>query len=173
MLQLFLFLHVFGCDRRVRPDVHVFPVIASRARQSPRTGLLRRRSASSSSERIVLPGAVVQGITGRGLILILGADLTSSAYRWLVGGIVLYLIAIGYAAFVQRPVVAKMVHLTSSGPATRIAARRGAGRPAAGDRGDGPPASARRDAPRRPDRPHRDPDGDQADLLRQAAWGLA
>ncbi len=115
MLQLFMFLHVFGAIVVFGP-VYLFPVIASRARQSPGSPPFAAALSEFISERIVLPGAVVQGITGVGLILILGADLTSSAYRWLVLGIVLYLIAISYAAFVQRPLVAKMVHLLSSGP---------------------------------------------------------
>lgn len=115
MLQLFLFLHVFGAIVVFGP-VYLFPVIASRARHSPGSGSFAAALSEFISERIVLPGAVIQGITGVGLILILGADLTSSAYRWLVIGIVLYLIAISYAAFVQRPIVAKMVHLLSSGP---------------------------------------------------------
>ncbi|MEA2610815.1 MAG: putative integral rane protein, partial [Chloroflexota bacterium] len=66
--------------------------------------------------RLVLPGAVVQGITGVALILILGADLTSPTYRWLVGGIILYLIAISFAAFVQARNAEKLVHLTAGGP---------------------------------------------------------
>jgi hypothetical protein len=67
--------------------------------------------------RIVIPGAIVQGITGVALIFILGADLTSSAYRWLVGGIILYLIAISFAIFVQAKNAEKMVELTRNMPA--------------------------------------------------------
>jgi hypothetical protein len=115
MLQLFLFLHVMGAIIVFGP-VYIFPVISSRARLSPGSGPFAATLSEFISSRIVVPGAVVQGITGVGLILILGADLTSSAYRWLVGGIVLYLIAISYAIFVQRPAVVKMVHLLSSGP---------------------------------------------------------
>ncbi len=55
-------------------------------------------------------------ITGVALILILGADLTSASYRWLIGGIALYLVAILFAAFVQTPAAERMVHLTSGGP---------------------------------------------------------
>jgi uncharacterized membrane protein len=65
---------------------------------------------------VVIPGAIVQGITGVALIIILGADLTSSAYRWLVGGIILYLIAIGFAIFVQAKNAERMVHLMDSMP---------------------------------------------------------
>ena len=115
MLQLFLFLHVMGAIIVFGPTF-VFPLIASQARKSPQNGPFAAALSELISRRIVLPGAVVQGITGVALIFILGADLTSSAYRWLVVGIILYLIAIAFAFFVQAPNAEKMVHLTSGGP---------------------------------------------------------
>jgi len=115
MLQLFLFLHVMGAIVVFGPTF-IFPVIASQAQKSPQNGPFAAALSELIERRIVLPGAVVQGITGVGLILILGADLTSSSYRWLVGGITLYLIAILFAAFVQAPAAEKMVHLTAGGP---------------------------------------------------------
>lgn len=115
MLQLFLFLHVMGAIAVFGP-VFIFPLIASQARKNPQNGHFAAIVSELIERRIVLPGAVVQGITGVCLILILGADLTSSAYRWLIGGILLYLIAIFFAAFVQAPAAEKMVHLTAGGP---------------------------------------------------------
>ena len=115
MLQLFLFLHVMGAIAVFGPTF-VVPVIASQARKSPQNGHFAATVSEFIVRRIVIPGAVVQGVTGVGLILILGADLTSSTYRWLIGGILLYLIAIFYAAFVQGPAAEKMVHLTAGGP---------------------------------------------------------
>ena len=115
MLQLFLFLHVMGAIIVFGP-VFIFPIIRNQARKSPQNGPFAAALGDFISHRLILPGAVVQGITGVGLILILGADLTSSAYRWLVGGIILYAIAISYSAFVQGPASAKMVRLTSGGP---------------------------------------------------------
>jgi len=50
------------------------------------------------------------------LILLIGADLTISAYRWLVGGIILYLIAISFAILVQAKNAEKMVELTRNMP---------------------------------------------------------
>ncbi len=115
MLQLFLFLHVIGSIAVFGP-VFIFPVIASQAQKSPQNGPFAAALSELIERRIVLPGAVVQGITGVALILILGADLTSASYRWLIGGIALYLIAILFAAFVQAPAAEKMVHLTAGGP---------------------------------------------------------
>jgi hypothetical protein len=115
MLQLFLFLHVMGAIVVFGPTF-VFPLIASQAQKSPQNGPFAAALSEFIERRLVLPGAAVQGITGVALIVILGADLTSSAYRWLVIGIVLYLIAIGFAAFVQARNAERMVHLTSGGP---------------------------------------------------------
>jgi uncharacterized membrane protein len=115
MLQLFLFLHVMGAIAVFGPTF-AFPVIASQAQKSPQNGHFAAVVSELIERRIVIPGAVIQGITGVALILIIGADLTSPAYRWLIGGIILYLIAILFAIFVQARNAEKMVELTAGGP---------------------------------------------------------
>jgi hypothetical protein len=115
MFQLFLFLHVMGAIAVFGPTF-VFPVIASQAQKSPQNGPFAAALAEYIERRIVIPGAVVQGITGVALILISGRDLTAAANRWLIGGIILYAIAITFAATVQARNAEKMVHLTSGGP---------------------------------------------------------
>jgi uncharacterized membrane protein len=115
MLQLFLFLHVMGAIAVFGPTF-AFPVIAGQAQKSPQNGHFAAVVSDLIERRIVIPGAVVQGITGVALILIIGADLTSPAYRWLIGGIALYLVAILFAIFVQARNAEKMVELTAGGP---------------------------------------------------------
>ncbi len=115
MLQLFLFLHVLGAIAVFGPTF-AFPVIVSQAQKTPQHGPFAAAITEFIERRIVIPGAIVQGITGVALILILGADLTSPSYRWLIAGIVLYAIAILFAIFVQAKNAEKMVHLTSGGP---------------------------------------------------------
>jgi hypothetical protein len=115
MLQLFLFLHVMGAIVVFGPTF-IFPVIASQAQKSPQNGPFAAALAEIIERRLVIPGAVVQGITGIALILIIGADVTTPAYRWLIGGIILYLIAIGFAVLVQAKNAEKMVHLTANMP---------------------------------------------------------
>ena len=115
MLQLFLFLHVMGAIAVFGPTF-AFPVIGRQAAQAPQHGHFAALVTDVIERRIVIPGAIVQGITGVALILILGADLTSASYRWLVAGIILYLIAIGYAVAIQAPAATKMVELTAGGP---------------------------------------------------------
>ena len=115
MFQLFLFLHVMGAIVVFGPTF-IFPLIASQAQKSPQNAPFAAALAELIERRIVIPGAIVQGITGIALIFIAGRDLTSSTNRWLGIGIVLYLIAIGFAIFVQAKNAEKMVHLTSGGP---------------------------------------------------------
>jgi hypothetical protein len=114
-LSVFLFLHVMGAIAVFGPTF-VFPIIASQAQKSPQNFPFAARLSEYIERRVVLPGAIVQGITGVALIIILGADLTSAPYRWLVAGIILYLIAISFAAFVQQKNAEKMVHLMDSMP---------------------------------------------------------
>ena len=115
MFQLFLFLHVIGAIAVFGPTF-IFPVIASRAQKSPQNGPFAAALTEYVERRIVIPGAIVQGITGVALILIAGRDLASASNRWLGAGIVLYLIAILFAIFVQARNAEKMVHLTAGGP---------------------------------------------------------
>lgn len=116
LLSLFLFLHVLGAIAVFGPTF-IFPVITSRASQSPQNFPFAAGLSEYIERRIVIPGAIVQGITGVGLILILGVNpLTDKAYHWLIPGIALYLIAIGFAIGVQAPAAEKMVHLFSSMP---------------------------------------------------------
>jgi hypothetical protein len=114
-IAIFLFLHVMGAIAVFGPTF-IFPVIVSQARKSPQNMPFAVALNEYISRRIVIPGAIIQGITGVVLIFLMGADLTISAYRWLVVGIVLYLIAIGFSIRVQVPNGGKMVHLLESMP---------------------------------------------------------
>ena len=115
MFQLFLFLHVMGAIVVFGPTF-IFPIIARQAQKSPQNGPFAAALSELISRRVVIPGAIVQGITGVALILIAQRDLTSPANRWLISGIILYAIAISFAVFVQEKNAEKMVHLTAGGP---------------------------------------------------------
>ena len=117
MLQLFLFAHVFGAIAVFGPTF-IFPLIASRSQKAPQHSHFAAELSHTIESKIVIPGAIVQGITGLSLILIGGFDVTSSPWRWLLIAIPLYLIAILYAIFVQGPAAQRMVELTGamSGP---------------------------------------------------------
>jgi len=114
LLALFLFLHVMGAIVVFGPTF-AFPIIASQAQKSPQNGAFAAALSDLIERRIVIPGAIVQGITGLALIVILGVNpLTDAAYHWLIPGIILYLIAIAFAIFVQARNAEKMVELTKN-----------------------------------------------------------
>ena len=60
----------------------------------------------------ILPLAILQGITGVGLIITGNIDLF--ARYWLLVAIVLYLIAIGFAIFVQTPRAKRIIEMTDA-----------------------------------------------------------
>ncbi|HEV8698301.1 MAG TPA: DUF2269 family protein [Candidatus Limnocylindrales bacterium] len=111
LLPIFLYAHVLGAIITFGPAFSS-PIIAGQARRMPQSGHFAAVLGQVIQSRIMIPGAIVQGITGVGLILIMGVDLTSSPWRWLVVAIVLYLITITFAIAVQRPSIARMVELT-------------------------------------------------------------
>jgi uncharacterized membrane protein len=136
MLQLFLFLHVMGAIAVFGPTF-AFPVIARHASREPQHGHFAAVVSEAIERRIVIPGAIVQGITGVALIFIIGyqTHLTEPAQRWLIAGIALYVIAVLYAVFIQAPAAEHMVEITAGGPP--------AGAPPAGAPAGPPPEIAK------------------------------
>lgn len=112
---LFLFLHVLGAIAVFGPTF-AFPIIGSFAGKNPPHGHFAALVTDAIERRVVLPGAVVQAITGVGLILSVPFDPTVFPNRWLLGGITLYLIAIGFAFFVQAKNSEAFVKMTAGGP---------------------------------------------------------
>jgi Predicted integral membrane protein (DUF2269) len=112
MLQLLLVLHVLGAIAVFGP-ISALTLIARDAGRDPQHRPFAAAITDAIERRVVIPGAIVQGITGLGLIVALSADLMALTYRWLVGGIVLYVLAVGYAIVVQAPAAAKLVRLTA------------------------------------------------------------
>ena len=112
---LFLFLHVLGAIAVFGPTF-AFPIIGNLAGKNPPHGHFAALVTDLIERRVVLPGAVVQAITGVGLILTVGLDITASVNRWLIGGITLYVIAISFAFFVQAKNSEAFVKMTAGGP---------------------------------------------------------
>jgi len=113
LAELFLFAHVLGAIAVFGPTF-IFPMIASAARRSPQHGHFAAELAERIETKLVIPGAIVQGLTGLGLIATLGLDITSAQWRYLAPAIVLYLIAVVFAVFVQAPAAERMVALTGA-----------------------------------------------------------
>ena len=113
LLPIFLYAHVLGAIITFGPAFSS-PLIARQAQRMPQSGHFAAVLGQVLQSRIMIPGAIVQGITGVGLILIMGIDLTGAPWRWLVVAIVLYVITIIFAIAVQRPSVVRMVEITSA-----------------------------------------------------------
>jgi hypothetical protein len=123
----FLFAHILGAIIAFGPTFsHRF--IGAMGGAEPQHRNFALRVSSKLAQTQTLPLAYVQGVTGVGLILTGNVNLFGSA--WLLVGIVLYAIAIGYALGVQTPAVARLVEMTAGGP------------PPAGAAPSGPPPEA-------------------------------
>jgi uncharacterized membrane protein len=116
MVQLFLVLHVLGAIAVFGPSF-AFPVVARQAGKMPQHGHFAAVVIDLIERRIIIPGAIVQGITGVGLIMAIGLDITSSPWRWLFVAILLYAVAVAFAILVQKPAAERMVALTAGPPA--------------------------------------------------------
>jgi uncharacterized membrane protein len=110
-----LFLHVIGAVAAFGP-VFAFPFIGAAGGREPQHANFGTRVSATISDRLVLPLAIVQGVTGVLLILISGRDVMAPESRWLLLAIVLYAIALGFALFVQRRHVRRIIELTSAPP---------------------------------------------------------
>jgi uncharacterized membrane protein len=72
------------------------------------------RVSEATGQRLVYPLAILQGVTGVALILIGNIPVFSTP--WLLLGITLYVIALGYALTVQRNALHHAIELTSAPP---------------------------------------------------------
>jgi uncharacterized membrane protein len=134
LFPLFLFAHVLGAIIAFGPTF-TFPIIGRLGAQERAHGNFATRISEAISKVQVVPFAILQGITGVGLIVTGNIDVMSRP--WLIVSIVLYLIALGYGIFVQGPTVARVIELTSGGPPPGAPV---SGGPAPGGPTSGPPA---------------------------------
>ena len=126
LFTVFLLAHVLGAIVAFGPTF-AFPLIGGMGGKEPMHGNFAIRISYAISHRITWPLALLQGLTGVGLILTGNVDLTKAL--WLDAGIVLYLIALGFSYFVQTPRVVRIIAMTSTPPPP----------PAAGAAPSGPP----------------------------------
>jgi hypothetical protein len=110
----FLFAHVLGAIIAFGASFSTFPLLGAMSGQEPAHANFGSRVGHAISTKVVRPLAILQGITGVAMIWLASIDLTKAL--WLDVAIVIYVIAIGYALFVQIPVGHRLVQLTSGGP---------------------------------------------------------
>ena len=114
LFAILLFIHVLGAIVAFGASYSTFPLLGAMSGKEPAHANFGSRVSHAISTKVVRPLAILQGITGVALILVGSIDLTKAL--WLDVAIVLYVIAIGYALFVQIPVGERLVELTSGGP---------------------------------------------------------
>ena len=112
-LAIFLFLHVMGAIVAFGPT-YAYPIIGRMGGAEPQHANFATRVTHAISMQRVLPLAVFQGITGVALILVTGINLLAT--RWLLLGILLYLIVLGYNVLIGLPTVNKVIQMTSAPP---------------------------------------------------------
>ena len=122
----FLFAHVLGAIIAFGPTFS-FPIIGRLGAQERIHGNFATRLSLALSHVQVVPFAILQGVTGIGLIVTGNIDVLATP--WLLIGILLYLIALNFALFIQTPTVKQIIALTTVGPTS--GAGQGAGAPAA------------------------------------------
>jgi uncharacterized membrane protein len=110
IVAILLFLHVLGAIVAFGPSF-AMPIIGAMGGKEPMHANFATRVTLRIEERIIVPLAIVQAVTGIGLIWFAGIDLIAS--HWLLLGIVLYVIAIGFAIAVQTKSVERLIELTT------------------------------------------------------------
>jgi hypothetical protein len=133
----FLFAHVLGAIIAFGPTFSS-PIIGRMGAAERAHGNFAMRLSRQLARVQIIPLALLQGITGVALIVTGNIDLF--ARYWLLVAIVLYLIAIGFAIFIQVPRAKRIIEMTMP-PADGAAAGAPAGGPPAG----GPPAGLMRE----------------------------
>lgn len=112
VLAILVFLHVLGAVVAFGPTF-AFPVIGAMGGKEPQHVNFALRLGLRIEERMVLPLAAIQGVTGLLIVWRGGYDVTKV---WLGLGIVLYLIALGIAIFVATPTIKKLIEATKAPP---------------------------------------------------------
>lgn len=107
-----LFVHIFGAIVTFGPTF-AFPFIGAMGGREPQHSNFALRVTDLVSQRLVGPGALLQGITGVILIVLRRWDAFE---LWLLVSIVLYLISAALAIFVGTPNVAKLIEATKAPP---------------------------------------------------------
>lgn len=111
----FLWLHIFGAIIAFGPTF-AFPLIGRMGGSEPMHANFALRITEKIERGITIPLAVVQGITGLGLLILSGRNLAQSTNYWLSVAIILYVIALSYSIFVQMKRIEAVIHMTSSPP---------------------------------------------------------
>ena len=129
-----LFLHVMGAILAFGPTF-AYSFIGGMGGKEPQHANFGARVTKRIGHGLVYPLAILQGVTGVILILIVGPEIASKP--WLAVAILLYLFVLVYAFTIQRTALDRLIELSSTPPP---AGPPPAGMPAGAP--TGPPAGA-------------------------------
>ena len=113
VLLILFFLHIAGAVVAFGPTF-AFPFIGGAGGKEPVHVNFALRLQNDIAERLVLPLALLQGVTGLLLIWKIGINLFAT--YWLLVAIVLYLIALANSYFNLLPTLHKLIAMTSAPP---------------------------------------------------------
>jgi uncharacterized membrane protein len=108
-----LFLHIAAAIIAFGPTF-TFPIIGSMVQRNPQHAHFAAELAHKIERGLVLPVALTMAVSGTGLIIATGRNLTRSP--WLAAAIVLYVTAVCIAFFILLPNTGKLVEATAGGP---------------------------------------------------------
>lgn len=108
-----LFAHIFGAVVAFGPTF-VFPLIGAMGGKEPMHANFATRVSFAISKKVTWPLALLQGVTGLGMILVAEIDLREKV--WLGVAIVIYVAALAFSHWVQTPRVAAVIEMTSTPP---------------------------------------------------------
>lgn len=107
-----ILIHVLGAIVAFGP-IYVFPLIGGMGAGEPMHAPFATRVSAAISDRVTIPLAVLQFITGLLLVVAAGWDLGEPRSRWIIASLLLYVITFGYATAVQRRKVHALIDLVA------------------------------------------------------------
>lgn len=126
-----LFVHILGAIAAFGPGF-ALPLFGAAAGREPQHANFTVRTTYFIARRLIVPLALLQGITGLGLVLAESIDLLAT--RWLLIAIVLYAVALYISIGLNLPNARRVIELSTtppapgSGPSPELLARVGRAR---------------------------------------------
>jgi hypothetical protein len=115
LVPYLIFLHVLAAIVAFGPTF-AFSFVGAMGRQEPQHANFGARVSKTIASRLVYPIGITLPITGLAVMAILQINPLERSHWWLGIAIVLYIVAYGYSFFVQRPLVGRVIELSSTPP---------------------------------------------------------
>ena len=114
--HLWLFLHVTAAIIAFGPTC-AFPLVGALGRDNPMHMSFALKVIGTLEDKLVIPFVMTMPVSG--LLLAISVSIEWNHNPWLIAALVVYAAAVTFAIAVQRPVVERLIHMTSGagGPA--------------------------------------------------------